>query len=193
MPRSASIRAKRSMPANGRCRSPMAACPSAKCCKSGSLLQFLDPHIAEPDFGSVAAEADMAFVARQARMFLAVDRAARARLGDVGIDDRLAVQDDLDLLAAGDDLLAVPFTGRLESSGLGRLDAIDRPMMLPRLDVLVPVRGIVEHLNFHAFVGRIDARPAWLLGRHANADAIVRSRRQLELELEIKVAVFLHR
>src|SRR5262245_19657493 len=101
-----------------------------------ALLQLLEAQVAILDVCPVAAEADVSFVAFEAGVLVAVDRFRRARLLDVGIDDRLAVEYHLDLLAFGDDLFAIPLACRLEIARLRGDDAIHRAVMLPLLDPL---------------------------------------------------------
>src|SRR4051812_39748484 len=60
--------------------------------KRQSLLKLLNPQVAEPNFGSMAAKADMAAVARQTGVSLAIKRAVLAGLRNIRIDNRLTVE-----------------------------------------------------------------------------------------------------
>src|SRR5262245_59243706 len=124
-------------------------------------------------------------------MIPAVNRAVGAGLLQIRIDDRLAVEDHRDVLAASNDFFAVPFARWLEKARLGRDDAIHGAVTLILLDVLVAVGRVVDDLHPHALLRRIDA-PTLFLVRYTNPDAVIRAGRQLELELEMKITIFLH-
>ena len=102
---------------------------------------------------------------------------------DLGVDDRRAVEDHGDVIAAGDDFFVIPLADRLLVPGLGRHDAVDRAVRLPGLDLAILVGRVVENLNLHADIGRIA------LERRANADAVVAAAGQLEIEAERKIGV----
>jgi hypothetical protein len=94
------------------------------------------------DIVVVAGEADVPLCAGEARMWLAIRRGFSVSEGStVCIDDRLSIDDDLDLRANDRHLLGIPLASRLQARApFGGDDTIDRPMRLPGLDVSVILR-----------------------------------------------------
>src|SRR4051812_33268008 len=93
---------------------------------------------------------------------------------EVGIHNRRAVQLYRDVTALRRDLLTVPLAYRLLEPALRGYHFINRPVVLPGLQVLVLRSAVVEYLNLHAHVGRVT------LERRADADTIVGVLRELE-------------
>src|SRR5205814_8030195 len=91
------------------------------------LLKLLHPQIAELDARAVAEEAEVAALARQAGVLVAIDGfAAGGDLIQIGIDDRRAVEHHPDAAAVGRDLFRVPLAHRLQMADLGGGHAVDR-------------------------------------------------------------------
>jgi hypothetical protein len=78
------------------------------------------------------------------------------RIGDrieVDIKNRVAVEDNLHSASLNGDLLLIPVAGFLEKAGLRREDVVERPVLLPGLNILVAFGIVVDDLKFHALVG----------------------------------------
>ena len=89
----------------------------------------------------------------------------------IRIHDRVSVQRHLDVPPVGGYLFRVPFSGRLLESVLGRHDFVDRPVILPRLELsAIPFVLVIQNLNLHP--NRRGAALEW----SADADAVVASR-----------------
>lgn len=99
----------------------------------------------------VALQADVSFLAQQARMAAGVFLGA---LVQVSVHQRRAVLLDLDPPALGRDRHLVPFTGGLAVDLGGGHDVVDRPGVLPGGELSRPAL-VIDQLDFHAHVGRI--------------------------------------
>src|SRR5688500_11063591 len=92
----------------------------------------------------MAAEADPSL----ATALAGVLRAERARQrGDVGIADHRAVELDGDARARHGHFLEVPLADAPQVAAVARRDAVDGPVVLPRLELRVLRGGVVEHLH----------------------------------------------
>ena len=152
-----------------------------------SYFEFLDPDVAELDVVVVPEEADVAARAEQARVLLE-HRGIRDRR-QVGVEDRLAVEHDRDLLALRGHFLHVPLAGGLHRASLGRDHVVDAAVVLrvlQRAPLARQRRSLVDDLQFHPLVGGVA------LARRADAEAVVGAfGRHLELEPQHEVAVLL--
>ena len=71
------------------------------------------------------------------------------------LQDHFVIERDPDVVAVHQDLLAIPFTDGTEVSALGGNKLVKRSVVLGLLEVLIPLRGIVEDLAF-------ETSPMWL-------------------------------
>src|SRR5436190_24025986 len=113
----------------------------------------------------MAQEADMAAPSLQAGML--PEKVRVVDVVQVGIDDRLAIQCHPRMPALIADLFMVPGAGRLQGAAPGGKQAVDRAAELPRLEVRILRRRVVQDLDLHARV-----RGVALQGR-AYADPVV--------------------
>src|ERR1017187_1917005 len=114
-------------------------------------LQPLQINVAVLDTQIVALEADVASLAQDARVGLAM---LLDIVVEVCIDERGAVVDDGDLPTLGDDGHAVPFADGLVVDFLGRDDVIDGAGVLPVLESAGPAL-VVDELDLHALISGI--------------------------------------
>src|SRR5581483_8591107 len=154
----------------GRLRLGAGTAPRERCAASGAVitLQFLHAQVAELDARAMPEKADR-------RLGALGDGLQAFDLGDVGIDDDDAVDRHHPARALDLDFFGVPFAGGLGVAALGRYLAVDRAVILARLDVLVLGSVVVEDLDFVA----------------AHGDAVIAARLEAEIEAEGEVAVFL--
>ena len=123
----------------------------------------------------------------QARVLPVVHRAPGAGGVEVGVDHGRAVDDDLDVPSLDRDLLGVPLPDRPQDAAARRHHAVDRAVVLVRLEAPVHRRAVLEDLELHPDVGGVA------LERGADAEPVVGGRGQLELEAEDEVGVLLLR
>src|SRR5688572_6728709 len=146
--------------------------------------QLANPQVAQLDAVAVAEEGEVPLRALQAGMVLAIERLRRRGLVEIDVHDGRAVQEHPDAPAAADHLLRVPPPRGPQVPALRRGDAVDGPVRLPGLDVLVGGVAVVEDLHLHAAVRRIAA-----IIRGADPEAVVASRLELEVEAHGEIGV----
>jgi len=137
-------------------------------------IQLVDVDVAEGNLVAVAKESDLAGAALHALMI----RVFFGKLIEVRVQDRLAVEGDLDDGVEHDDALVVPLPGRLEALLFCGMQGVNGAMVLVVIEVFPLVRVVVENLEFHAGVGAIAK--AGIM----DAEAVVASGLQFEIEIE---------
>ncbi len=116
----------------------------------------------------------------EAGVFGVVDR---LDVGDIRVNDKIAVHNDFDIRTDRDDFFVVPFAARFLRAGFGGDAAVDGAVLLPGRDAFVI---FVDNLKFHAVVGGVK-----IGGGGANAQAVVSASifRELEFKSENEVRI----
>ena len=102
----------------------------------------------------------------------------------VHVEDDGAVQDDLDPRPPGDHLLLIPLAHGILVPGPGGEDVVERAVPLPGLEVLVPLRPVVDDLQLDPIVGDVSGDE-----RRADPQAVVGPLEETEVETEDEVLV----
>ena len=118
-----------------------------------------------------------------AGVFFAVERFF-ADLGDVDVQNLVAVEVHDDVVAVDGDFLVVPFADRAQVAAAGRGEAVEAAVGLVVVQVFVLGVAVVEDLQLHAFVGDV----ADIVGC-AEGEAVVAAGWELEFEPHDEVVV----
>src|SRR5262245_9379062 len=159
---------------------------------SSLLLELLDPDVAELNAGAVTEEANVTLgvgdatrALRLAEIAVGLQHLLVLDVVQAGIHDRRAIELDGDLPSLRRDLLRVPFADRLLEPALRSDHAVDRPVVLIRLQAGVLGTAVVQHLDLDAGVGGVAFE------RRADADAVVGVLGQPDVEAKNEIRVLL--
>src|SRR5262245_39652562 len=129
----------------------------------------------------VAQESDMPAIAEHPGMLS--DHLRITHIIQVTVHDDSAVQHNFDAAPPRGDFISIPSSDLCPSIGSGD-NAVDRPILLPRLNIGVFRRLIIEHLDLHPKRRRLTLQ--W----RANSNTVVTARLQFEFQSQDEIRKF---